>query len=158
MTLATATHRVIEAAAALGLSLENREFPEGTRTAIDAANAIGVEVGQIVKTLVFLAGDQPVICLISGANNLDPQRLAEVAGVTAVRRADADEVRAATGYAVGGVPPFGHTTPMPVYCDRDLLQHETVWAAAGTPTSVFSIAPAALVDACGATLADLRKD
>jgi len=157
MVKADAAARVVEAARALGLDIEVRQFPEGTRTAEDAARAVGVHVGQIVKSLVFLADGAPVLCLVSGANRLDTARLAAAAGAQAVTRADADAVRAATGYAVGGVPPFGHASPMRVFCDRDLLQYDAVWAAAGTPMSVFAIAPQRLAEACEATVADLKE-
>lgn len=156
MTLPAAAQRVMDAALDLGLEIEIREFPEGTRTAADAARAIGVSVGQIVKSLVFVVGDRPVVCLVSGANRVSTQRLAAAAGGS-VRQADADEVREATGFAVGGVPPFGHRTPVPVYCDRDLLGHNVVWAAAGTPMAVFAAEPGALVEACGATVIDLKE-
>ena len=157
MAASTATERVSEAARKLGLEIQIREFPEGTRTAETAAQAVGVAVGQIVKSLVFLADARPVLCLVSGVNRLSPPRLALLTGAANVRRADAEEARSATGYAVGGVPPFGHSTVLPVFCDRDLMQHETVWAAAGTPMSVFSIAPEALVEACAATVVDLKE-
>lgn len=158
MIQSMSVQRVADAARALGLQIEVREFPEGTRTAEDAALAIGVDVGQIVKSLVFIADGRPVICLISGPNRLDTARLAATAGAADVRRANADEVREATGFAVGGVPPFGHRSPVPVFADRDLLQYVTVWAAAGTPMAVFSVAPAALVHACGATVADIKEE
>jgi prolyl-tRNA editing enzyme YbaK/EbsC (Cys-tRNA(Pro) deacylase) len=147
---------VADAARELGLEVEVREFPEGTRTAEDAARAIGVSVGQIVKSLVFLAGDQPIVCLVSGSNRLDPSRLTQFVGEK-IRRADADAVRAATGFAVGGVPPFGYPSALPVYCDRDLLDFEVVWAAAGTPHSVFAVNPDALVAASNATVLELKE-
>lgn len=157
MTLASSAQRVADAAAALGLSIEVRDFPEGTRTAEDAARAVGVSVGQIVKSLVFLADAQPIVCLVSGSNRVDTARLANAIGAEAIGRADANAVRDATGYAVGGVPPFGHVQPLPVYCDRDLLTFDIVWAAAGTPKSVFSAEPNALVTACNATVIDLKE-
>jgi Cys-tRNA(Pro) deacylase len=157
VSLAPAARRVAEAARDLGLDIEVRDFPEGTRTAEDAARAIGVTVGQIVKSLVFLADGAPVVCLVSGSNRVDTTRLASATGGAKIARADADAVREATGYAVGGVPPFGHAKPLPVYCDRDLLSFEVVWAAAGTPMSVFSVEPRALVEACGAIVVDLKE-
>src|SRR5882672_5668845 len=99
-----------------------KQFPAGTRTAVDAARAVGCEVGQIVKSLVFIAGGRPVVALVSGANRLDEQRLGAVAGEP-VAKADAETARVATGYAIGGVPPFGNTTDLPVFMDRDLLEH-----------------------------------
>lgn len=150
--------RVSDAAAALGLDLAHAEFPEGTRTAADAAAAIGVEVGQIVKSLVFLLDGQPVMALVSGANRLDEARLATALGGAVVERADAAVVREATGYAIGGVPPFGHATALPLAIDEDLLAYDEVWAAAGTPRDVFPIAPSALLEATGGTVARLRPD
>jgi prolyl-tRNA editing enzyme YbaK/EbsC (Cys-tRNA(Pro) deacylase) len=148
--------QVIEAAAALGLSVEVRTFPQGTRTAEDAAAAIGCHVAQIVKSLVFVVDDEPVLALVGGADRLDEERLVAVAGGRGVRRADADEVRLATGYAIGGVPPFGHATPLRCFVDDALLAHDVVWAAAGTPTHVFASPPRALVEAAGADVAKLR--
>jgi prolyl-tRNA editing enzyme YbaK/EbsC (Cys-tRNA(Pro) deacylase) len=132
-----------------------KEFPEGTRTATDAARAVGCELGQIVKSLVFVAGGRPVVALVSGANRLDERRLATVAGEP-VLKADAETARTATGYAIGGVPPFGHATEVPIYMDRDLLGYAEVWAAAGRPDSVFEIAPARLRELSSATVIDLK--
>ena len=148
--------RVADAAAALGLDIEVRTFPEGTRTAGDAAAAVGCDVAQIVKSLVFVVDEEPVVALVGGADRLDEAKLAAAAGGTAVRRASADEVRAATGFAVGGVPPFGHARAMRCFVDDALLGHHVVWAAAGTPTHVFASDPAALVRAAGAEVATLR--
>jgi prolyl-tRNA editing enzyme YbaK/EbsC (Cys-tRNA(Pro) deacylase) len=134
-----------------------KEFPEGTRTAVDAARAVGCEVGQIVKSLVFVAAGVPVVALVSGANRLDEKRLAGVAGEP-VQKADAETVRSATGYSIGGVPPFGHATDVPVFMDRDLLGYEVVWAAAGRPDSVFEIAPDRLRELSKATVADFKTD
>ena len=153
----TGRQRVAEAARAAGLAIEVREFPEGTRTADDAARAIGVGVGQIVKSLVFMTDGHPVLCLVSGPNRVDAARLAVITGAADVRRASADEVERATGFAIGGVPPLGHAHPLPIYCDRDLLAFDIVWAAAGTPRAVFSAQPLALVKACRATVADLKE-
>ena len=147
---------VADAARALGLEVEVREFPQGTRTAEDAAAAIGCDVAQIVKSLVFVVDDQPVLALVGGADRLDEAKLASVAGGGAVRRANADEVRAATGFAVGGVPPFGHATDLRRFVDHALLQHAVVWAAAGTPMHVFSLDPRTLVTATGAEEVDVR--
>ena len=152
------SQRVVEAAQAAGLQIEVREFPEGTRTAEDAARAIGVGVGQIVKSIVYKTDGHPVLCLVSGLNRVDGARLAVVTGAANVRRAGADEVERAAGFAIGGVPPFGHAHPLPVYCDRDLLAYDTVWAAAGTPRAVFSAPPDELVRACRATVADLKEE
>ena len=138
-----------------GAAVEVRQFPQGTRTAGDAARAIGCDVGQIVKSLVFVAAGRPVIALVSGTNRLDERRLAQVAGEP-VTKADAETARNATGYAIGGVPPFGHATALPVFMDRDLLGHGVVWAAAGRPDSVFEIGPERLRELSGAVVADLK--
>lgn len=132
-----------------------KEFPQGTRTAADAARAVGCEVGQIVKSLVFVAAGLPVVALVSGANRVDERRLGGVAGEPVVK-ADAETARSATGYSIGGVPPFGHLTEVPVFMDRDLLGYEMVWAAAGRPDSVFEIAPGRLRELSGATVVDLK--
>ena len=158
MVASPSSQRVVEAARAAGLEIEVREFPEGTRTAEDAARAIGVSVGQIVKSLVFTTDGRPVLCLVSGLNRVDGARLAVITGASDVRRASADEVERATGFAIGGVAPIGHTQRLPVYCDRDLLAFDIVWAAAGTPRAVFSAQPLALVKACRATVADLKEE
>lgn len=146
--------RVVAALAALGIEAQVTEFPESTRTAEEAAAAIGIAVGQIVKSLVFVAGERPILALVSGANRADTAKLAALAGAP-IRRADADTVRAATGFSIGGVPPVGHATPLPTYLDRDLLRYDTVWAAAGTPNAVFPITPADLERITSATAADL---
>jgi prolyl-tRNA editing enzyme YbaK/EbsC (Cys-tRNA(Pro) deacylase) len=132
-----------------------RKFPAGTRTATDAALAVGCDVGQIVKSLVFVAGGRPVVALVSGANRLDEGRLGAVVGGP-VAKADAAIAREATGYAIGGVPPFGHATDVPVFMDRDLLGYDSVWAAAGRPDSVFEIQPDRLRELSNATVMDLK--
>jgi len=149
--------QVVDAARRRGFELVPRSFPEGTRTAEDAARAIGVSVGQIVKSLLFAVDDRPVLALVSGANRLDETRLAEVAGGGTVRRLDADAVRDVTGFPVGGVPPFGHQTRLPAFVDRDLLAYDTVWAAAGTPHDNFSIDPKTLVVLTDATVCELAQ-
>jgi prolyl-tRNA editing enzyme YbaK/EbsC (Cys-tRNA(Pro) deacylase) len=138
-----------------GIGVSVKQFPAGTRTAADAAIAVGCDVGQIVKSLVFVAGGRPVVALVSGANRLDESRLGEAAG-TPVKKADAELARSATGYSIGGVPPFGHATDLPVFMDRDLLGHRVVWAAAGRPDSVFEIEPDRLRELSQATVADLK--
>ena len=158
MVLSPSSQRVVDAARAAGLEIEVREFPEGTRAAEDAARAIGVSVGQIVKSLIFMGDGHPVLCLVSGLNRVHGDRLSVVTGASQVRRASADEVERASGFAIGGVPPIGHTQRLPVYCDRDLLSFDVVWAAAGTPRAVFSVQPQALVQACRATVADLKEE
>jgi prolyl-tRNA editing enzyme YbaK/EbsC (Cys-tRNA(Pro) deacylase) len=148
--------QVAAAAVALGLDVEVRAFPQGTRTAEDAAAAIGCDVAQIVKSLVFVVDDEPIVALVGGADRLDERKLARAAGGDSVRRANADEVRLATGYAVGGVPPFGHARALRCFVDDALLSYDVVWAAAGTPTHVFASQPGALVSAAGAEIATLR--
>lgn len=153
--------RVVEAARALGLDITTRRFPDGTKTAVDAAAAIGVEVGQIVKSLVFAVDGEIVMAYVSGANQLDEKKLAAAAGGAVCSRVDADAVRAATGYAIGGVPPFGHATKLRVFIDADLLQYDgvndMVWAAAGTWNDNFAISPIELVRVSGGIVADLKR-
>jgi Cys-tRNA(Pro) deacylase len=149
--------RVVAAARDAGLELTVERFPHGTRTAADAARAVGCDVAQIVKSLVFVADGDPVVALVSGANRVDVARLAAATGTTHVRKADGDEARAATGYAIGGVPPFGHATTVRVVVDRDLTSHPTVWAAAGLPDAVFPIAPADLVRVSAATVVEIAE-
>jgi prolyl-tRNA editing enzyme YbaK/EbsC (Cys-tRNA(Pro) deacylase) len=153
--LPRSTNAVMEAGRSVGLDLDVREFPDGTRTAADAARAIGCAVDQIVKSLVFIADAQPVLVLTSGGNRVDVVKLGREVGAVAVRKADAEEVRAATGYAIGGTPPFGHARALPVLVDRDLTRFQVVWAAAGTPRHVFPIAPADLVLVSGGRVADV---
>jgi prolyl-tRNA editing enzyme YbaK/EbsC (Cys-tRNA(Pro) deacylase) len=152
-----AIERFLDAAAVLDRAIEVRRFPEGTKTAADAAKAIGCDVSQIVKSLVFLADGRALLALTSGANRVDTSRLAEVAGASTVRRADAAEVRRATGFAIGGTPPFGHRTGLPTYLDPDLLSHSEVWAAAGTPDAVFRTTGKELLEATGATVSDFTE-
>lgn len=149
--------RVVDALKAAGLEVEIKEFTESTRTAEDAAAAVGTTVGQIVKSLVFLAGDDPILALVSGVNRAETAKLARLTGA-AIRRADADTVRRVTGFSIGGVPPLGHTTPLRAYLDRDLLRYDTVWAAAGTPNAVFAIAPGDLARIANARAVDLAVD
>lgn len=149
--------RVVAAARQLGLDIEPFHFPDGTKTAVDAASAIGVDVGQIVKSLIFAVDGEIVLAYVSGSNRLDEAKLATAAGGESCARVDADAVRAATGFPIGGVPPFGHVQALPVYIDPDLLQHDVVWAAAGTWTDVFAIGPADLVRLSGGTVTDLRR-
>ena len=150
--------RVMDAARERGLEISTRRFPEGTKTAQDAANAIGVSVGQIVKSLVFAVDGEIVMAYVSGANQLDEKKLALAAGGAKCARVDADAVRAATGYPIGGVPPLALATQLRVFIDPDLLQYDEVWAAAGTWNDVFSVSPEALMAATGALVADLRRE
>ena len=149
--------RVVEAGSAIGLEVEPVRFPEGTKTAIDAANAIGCHVGQIVKSLIFAVDGEVVLAYVSGSNQLDETKLALAAGGATCSRVDADTVRAATGFPIGGVPPFGHDTVLRVFIDPDLLQYEIVWAAAGTWHDVFSLTPHQLVSASGGAVVELAR-
>jgi len=153
--------RVIAAAKEVGLDIVPRRFPDGTKTAADAAAAIGVEIGQIVKSLVFAVDGEVVMAYVSGANQLDEKKLAAAAGGAVCSRVDADTVRTTTGYTIGGVPPFGHDTKLRVFIDPDLLQYdgvnEMVWAAAGTWNDVFPISPSKLVRISGGTVVDLKR-
>ena len=148
--------RVVTALAEAGVRTEVREFAASTRTAEDAANALGTTVGQIVKSLVFLAGDRPILVLVSGVNRADTAKLQAFVDAE-ITRANADDVRRITGYAIGGVPPFGHLTFLTTYLDRDLLQYEEVWAAAGTPNAVFAITPHDLLRITAAQVADVAE-
>ena len=152
--------KVADAAQKLGLAVEIKEFDQITRSAQEAASAIGCELAQIVKSLCFTVNEEPIMALVSGANQLDERKLATLCGVgrKQVKRASADAVKAATGFSIGGVPPFGHPTPMTIFVDKDLLQFATVWAAAGTPFAVFAIGPDDLVRGSGGTAVFLKKE
>jgi len=149
--------RVMEAARERGLEITTKRFPEGTKTAADAAAAIGVSVGQIVKSLVFGVDSEIVMALVSGSNQLDEKKLAAAAGGAKCARVDADAVRDATGYPIGGVPPFGHSTQLRVFVDPDLLQHDEVWAAAGTWNDNFGANPNDIVRVAGGVVTDLKR-
>ncbi|WP_405539169.1 YbaK/EbsC family protein [Streptomyces antimycoticus] len=154
----TAAHpRFADALLELGLDVEVRRFPDATRTAAEAAAAIGCELSQIVKSLVFEADGQPVVVLMDGASRVDVELVRHELGAGSVRRANAALVREATGYAIGGVPPFGHRTRTRVLADRRLLDHETVWAAAGDPHTVFPLDPKTLIAHADGTLVDVRE-
>lgn len=157
MDLHRNARRVVAAAAELGLELDVHHFPQGTRTAQDAADAIGCPVGAIVKSLVVASDDGPLMVLASGDNHVSYGKVEAATGRNSVHRCDADTVRAVTSYPVGGVSPFGHPTPLPMVIDRDLLHHDRVWAAAGTPHAVFPITPTALLEATGAHPADIAE-
>ena len=126
----------------LGLDVEVHELADSTRTAPEAAAAVGAEVGQIVKSLVFMDGDSPVLCLCAGDRRVDTSKLGN-----AVRQARGSEVRDATGFAIGGVPPLGHDQPIRTVVDSSLRRFETVWCAAGTPHAVFPVGTEALIAA-----------
>ena len=143
--LTPSARRVQEALAQLGYSLQVVELPDSTRTAQEAAQAIGCQVGQIVKSLVFKAkrSERPILIIASGANRVNEKRIEAFIGEP-LGKADADFVRLHTGFAIGGVPPVGHLTRLETFIDQDLLQYERVWAAAGTPHAVFELNPAEL--------------
>ena len=149
--------RVVSAAKERGLEINTKRFPEGTKTAAAAAAAIGVTVGQIVKSLVFGVDGEIVMALVSGSNQLDEKKLALAAGGAKCARVDADAVREATGFPIGGVPPFGHSTQLRVFVDPDLLQYDEVWAAAGTWNDNFGAAPADIVRVAGGVVTDLKR-
>jgi len=149
--------RVVAAARDVGLDIEPFHFPDGTKTAADAAAAIGVDVGQIVKSLIFAVDGEVVLAYVSGRNQLAEHKLADAAGGHRCARIDADAVRAATGFPIGGVPPFGHTTTLRVFIDPDLLGYDEGGAAAGTWTDVFALAPDDLVRVSGGLVTDLRR-
>ncbi|MCI3272482.1 YbaK/EbsC family protein [Streptomyces cylindrosporus] len=140
-----------------GLHSRVRRFPDATRTAAEAAAAIGCELSEICKSLIFAADGVPVLVLMDGASRVDVELVREALGAEKVTRAKADVVRETTGYAIGGVPPFGHRTKTRVLADRSLLEHEVVWAAAGNPHAVFPMEPKELVAHAGATLVDVRE-
>jgi prolyl-tRNA editing enzyme YbaK/EbsC (Cys-tRNA(Pro) deacylase) len=151
--LPNAVQRVANAARAAGLAIDVKVMPASTRTAEDAAAACGCDVAQIVKSLIFKgkASGRPYLLLVSGGNRVNEKAMAATLGEEIVRP-DADFVRAATGFAIGGIPPLGHATPLTPWLDEDLLQFGTVWAAAGTPSAVFAVDPKALAAATGATI------
>lgn len=160
--LSASVQGVIDVARRKGVELEIVTFPESTHTAVDAARAVGAEVGQIVKSLVFVSdgdeGREGCIALVSGANTVDLARLAAVLGEMRLRRATADEARALTGFPIGGIPPFAHVSSLRTVMDPDLGRYEAVWAAAGTPNAVFKVAPATLRTLANATVAPLARE
>ncbi|HSH21269.1 MAG TPA: YbaK/EbsC family protein [Candidatus Caenarcaniphilales bacterium] len=157
-----AVQRVLDAATRKGVELHVVTFDESTHTAAEAAAAVGAEVGQIVKSLVFVVpsddGPQPCLALVSGANTVDLPRLAAVLGEPRIRRATADEARQLTGFVIGGIPPFGHRESIRTVMDSDLGRFETVWAAAGTANSVFEVPPATLRMLANAVVAPIATE
>jgi prolyl-tRNA editing enzyme YbaK/EbsC (Cys-tRNA(Pro) deacylase) len=144
-----------------GVAIEIRIFPDSTHTAAEAAATVGAELGQIVKSLVFVSpterGLEPVVALVSGSNRVDIARLGAVTGLLGLRRATADEASEATGFTIGGIPPFGHTRSLRVVMDPDLGRFPVVWAAAGTPNAVFAVPPATLRTLANAVVAPLAE-
>ncbi|MGI9611291.1 MAG: YbaK/EbsC family protein [Acidimicrobiales bacterium] len=152
--LPKSVQRVVDAAANAGLDVAVVEYPADTRTAVQAADAVGCKVDQIVKSMVFDADGELVLALTSGANQVDADRLSTVAGVGSCGRADPDEVRRVTGFAIGGVAPIGHLQPIRTWIDPYLLTFSEVWAAAGSPRHVFPLEPGRLAELTDATPAD----
>ena len=155
--------RVLEAAARKGVTLDVTVFDQSTHTAQDAADALGVELGQIVKSLVFVAPGadgslEPVVCLVSGPNRVDLARLGTVTGERDIRRATAREADELTGFSIGGIPPIGHARPTRVVMDPDLGVFPIVWAAAGLPTAVFPVPPATLRTLANAMVAPIKEE
>ena len=157
--LQASARRVEAALAERGFAFEVKEFPVSTRTSAEAAAAIGCAVGQIAKSLVFRGArsGQAVLIVASGANRVDPAKAEALLG-EAIGRADAAFVRAATGFAIGGVPPVGHDRPLATLIDRDLLAYDEIWAAAGTPNAVFRLTPDDLGELTGGRVGDLKQD
>ncbi|MEW6228485.1 MAG: YbaK/EbsC family protein [Bacillota bacterium] len=155
-SLHPSSQKVQEALRALGSSSVVVEVPESTATSAQAARAVGASAAQIAKSLIFMAGEKPVMVIASGANRVDVSKLADLAG-GAISKADAEIVREATGFAIGGVPPVGLRSRLPVFIDRDLLQHNEIWAAAGTSRSLFKVSPSELVRLTGGTVADVAE-
>ena len=152
------TQRVVDAAARKGVTLDVHLFAESTHTAEEAAATVGAELGQIVKSLVFVTptetgGLEPVLCLVSGPNRVDLARLAAVTGASDIRRANADEAKELTGFAIGGIPPVGHDRALVTVIDEDLLRHQRIWAAAGHPSAVLPLTPDELVRLTGGRVA-----
>ncbi|WP_028466819.1 YbaK/EbsC family protein [Nisaea denitrificans] len=154
--MSKSVNRVKAAAEAAGLTIEILRMPDSTRTAAEAAAACGCDIAQIVKSLIFKGGETGALklLLVSGANQVDLEKAAALVGEP-LERADPKEVREITGFAIGGVSPLGHLTPVTTWMDETLLGFGTVWAAAGAPNAVFEITGTALRDATGATIADL---
>jgi prolyl-tRNA editing enzyme YbaK/EbsC (Cys-tRNA(Pro) deacylase) len=148
---------VIAAGSQIGIDVRPMTFSRDTRTAVDAAREIGCELGQIVKSLVFEAGDEPLLFLVSGVNRLDTAKAMTAAGVATLAKTDAGRAKEVTGYSIGATPPFGHTRRLRVFMDEDLLVYDEVWAAAGRPDSVFPVDPRALATAAGATVCSLSE-
>jgi len=154
--LSLSAQRVQDALQTLGLSLQVVELPNSTRTAVEAAQAIGCQVEQIVKSLIFKSkkSGRPVLVVASGANRVNEKKLAGLIGEP-LGKADADFVRQRTGFAIGGVAPVGLTEEIETYVDEDLLQYEEIWAAAGTPHAVFSLTPNDLVKITGGRVVNI---
>ena len=157
--LSASAKKVQDALLALGLKLEVVELPASTRTAVEAAQAVGCQVGQIVKSLVFKAkrSERPVLVVASGANRVDEPAIEALIGEP-LGKADADFVRQRTGFVIGGVPPLGHAEPLQTFIDQDLLQYGEIWAAAGTPNAVFRLTPQDLLRMTGGQVTKIARN
>ncbi len=155
--LSSSARKVQEALRALGLACQVVEFTQTTRSASDAAQAIGCQVGQIAKSLVFRGkrSQKPILVIASGSNRVNEAKLGELVGEP-IERPDADYVQERTGFVIGGVPPVGHVQPLLTFIDEDLLQYGEVWAAAGTPNAVFRLTPAELVRVAGGRVVTIK--
>lgn len=158
MTISPAVERFRTAAASQGLDPDVKTFPQDTKTAQQAADALGCDLGQIVKSLIFQAGDELVLVLTSGVNRVDTAKAAALFGVDKLGKADAAGAREATGFAIGGIPPCGHPTPLRALVDQDLLTWDTIWAAAGAPDAVFELTPDTLLRITNAESSDIAAD
>ncbi len=159
METKASSRRVQDALNDSGIRFEVREFPESTRTAAEAAEVIGCEVAQIAKSLIFKAkeSERSVLVIASGVNRVDEKKLSRLLGEK-ITRADPGFVREKTGFAIGGVPPLAHSEAPVTFIDNDLLNYDSIWAAAGTPNAVFPLRPSELLDLTGGSLADIKKD
>ena len=157
MPLSSTAQRVQDLLLARGYSCQVIEHAESTRTSQEAADRAGCTLGQITKSMVFKGKttQKPILVLTSGANRVDEERISRYAGES-ITRADPDFVRAVTGFAIGGVPPIGHAQPMETYLDEDLMQYDTIWAAAGTPNAIFELTPSQLKSMTGGTVAQVK--
>jgi prolyl-tRNA editing enzyme YbaK/EbsC (Cys-tRNA(Pro) deacylase) len=147
--------RLAECARELGIRVQVQRLEASTRTVADAAVAVGCEEAEIAKSIVFVADGDPIVCVASGRHRVDTEKVADALDVAEVRQAAAEEVRAATGFAIGGVPPFGHD--LPVLFDEELLRHQSVWAAAGDPNSLFEVDPRELASCIRARIVALGE-
>jgi Cys-tRNA(Pro) deacylase len=157
-TLSVSARKVQNALKEQGLDLKVVEFIESTRTSAEAAERVGVAVGQIAKSLIFKGKEsgKPVLVIASGANRVDEKKVAALLGEK-IGRADPDFAREATGFVIGGIPPFGHSQPIVTFLDADLLQYEIIWAAAGTPNAVFELTPTQLSELTGGLVAETKE-
>ncbi len=155
--LSQSAQKVQAALAAMGLPCQVVELPDSTRTAVEAAQAVGCELGQIVKSLIFMTAESrlPILVIASGVNRVNEARLAELVGEP-IKKADAEFARASTGYVIGGIPPVGLANPIRTFIDEDLLAFHSVWAAAGTPHAVFELDPAALSKMTGGEVTTIK--